>query len=158
QHWELFGGIVVVYGVLNIILIQGLSGATNLNNVKTSMDGAFHGVSGKAVSSLASFGYLLATSGSGNACNSGVYQYSLLLVCSLAFIWALRQTIAKNVVKVRESFYGGMYPLIPFLLVFLLIGAQLVPFAIGGAAYSTVLTAGIAVSALEKTLWFLLFV
>src|SRR6185369_11168426 len=38
------------------------------------------------------------------------------------------------------------------------IGAQLVPFAVGGAAYSTVLTAGIAVSAFEKTLWFMLFV
>jgi hypothetical protein len=157
QHKRLFGGVVVVYGLLNLLLVRGLSGSSDLQNFKSVLDSLVHGFGGKLASSLASFAYLLSTSGSGNAANSGMYQTILFLICSLAFIWAFRQTLAKHAITTKQSFYEGMYPLIPFILVFLLIGVQLLPLAIGGSVYSTVFQNGIAVHLWEKVLWLVLF-
>lgn len=160
QMWhnkKLYGGIIVIYGILDMILVRGLSGSNNLSALKTALDGIFHGIGGKLVGSGLSFTYLLATSGSGNTNTSGVYQGILLIACSLAFIWALRQVIAKNRVRIRDSFYLGMYPIVPFMLVFVLICVQLLPLALGGGAYSTVLNNNIVVNFWEKALAFLIF-
>lgn len=158
QHKKLFGGIIVIYGLLNILLVRGLSGSSNLSDLKGTLDSVFHGVGGKLASSATSFVYLLGTSGSGNTATSGVYQSVLLIICSLAFIWALRQVLAKHQVRIRDSFYQGMYPLVPFLLLFLVIGLQLLPLVIGGGLYSTVIGNGIAVHAYEKAFWLVLFI
>jgi hypothetical protein len=157
QNRTLFGGIVLVYGILNIALVRGLSNSNNLEALKTTLDSALHGFGGKVLTSLTSFGYLLATSGSGSLQNSTAYQYILLLFCSLAFIWALRKTLAKQKVTVRDSFYQGMYPLVPFLFVFLILGVQLIPIAGGGGLYALAVSTHIAVVFWEKALLFLLF-
>lgn len=161
QLWQyrlLFGGIAAIYGVLNLLLVRGLAGSSDLVTLKTSLDGLLSGVGGKLTSSFASFVYLLTTSGSGNTASSGVYQSILLIICSLAYVWALRQALAKHTVRIRESFYGGMYPLVPYILLLLLIGVQLLPLIIGGALFSTVVSGGIAVHLWEKGLWLLLFI
>ncbi len=152
-----FGGITLIYGLLNILLVRGLSGSANLVALKSTLDSVFSGAGGKLASSAMSFGYLLLNSGSSNTASSGIYQSILLVVCSLAFIWALRQVLAGHGIRIRDSFYQGMYPLLPFLLVFLLIGVQLLPVGIGGALYSTVVSGGIAVDAWEKAVVFALF-
>ena len=46
-----------------------------------------------------------------------------------------------------------MYPLIPFVLVLMVIGLQLVPLLVGSALYSAVINNGIAVMAIEKIIW-----
>jgi len=154
----LFGGIVLTFGLLDIALVRGTSGGANLGDLKSTLDSVFSGAGGKVASSAFSFGYLLLNSGSGNAVNSGVYQSILLVVCSLAFIWAFRQVLAgRKDVRIRDSFYHGMYPLVPFLLVFLLMVAQLLPIGTGGELYATVIRDGIAVHWWEKVFWFVLF-
>lgn len=161
QLWAnriLFGGIIVIYGILNLVLVKSLSGSSNLVSMKSALDGIFHGVGGKLFGSTISFTYLLATSGSGNTTTSGIYQAILLLACSLAFIWALRQIIAKRKVRIRDSFYLGMYPVVPFILVFLVICIQLIPLAVGGAAYIAVLNNNIVVGLWEKLLALLIFI
>jgi len=160
QLWsnkKLFGGIVLIYGVLNIALVRGLSGSSDLGTLKQTIESLVGGVGGKAVSAFGGFAYLLATSGSGSMSNSGPYQYLLLILCSLAFLWALRQVSAKNKPRIRDSFYLGMYPLIPFLLVFLILCVQLVPLAAGGAIYATALSGSLALNGWEKILFFLGF-
>jgi len=160
QLWQnkgLFGGIVAIFGVLNIALVRGLAGSSNLNAIKTTLDCALHGVTGKITSSVVSFAYLLATSGSTGAQDASMYQYLLLTVCSLAFIWALRQVIAKDKVRVRDAFYLGMYPIIPFLLVIVCIGVQLLPMALSGGLYVLVAVNQIAIGFWEKSLFFLFF-
>ncbi len=158
QNKKLFGGIVITYGVLNIILVRGLSGSSDLATIKSSLDGALHGFGGKTVESLTSFGYLLTTSGSGSASGSGVYQFLLLTVSSLAFIWALRQKLAQRTVGIRDSFYKGMYPLVPFVLLVMLVMIQLIPTLIAAGLYQVVLANGIAVNTWEKVLWLVLFI
>jgi hypothetical protein len=156
-HKRLFGGIVLAFGILNIVLVRGVAGSNDLTNLKSSLDDTFKGVGGEAASSLLGFTYVLASSGSGSTSTSGIYQTILLLICSLAFIWALRQTLAKNQVHVRDSFYRGMYPLVPFVLVIGLLGIQLIPLAVGGGLYTSILNSGIAAHWYEKVLWLVLF-
>jgi hypothetical protein len=91
-----------------------------------------------------------------NTPNGGIYQSILLIVCSLAMIWLLRQSQAKKPIGTKLAFYRGMYPLIPFLAVMLIIGIQLLPLSIGAYLYSA-LVSGIAVHGWEILLSFLLF-
>ncbi len=158
QNRELFGGVILVYGILNLVLVRGLSGSANLAAFKAQTEALAHGVTGGLLTSFGGFAYLLSTSGSGNAATSGVYQSLLLLICSLAFIWVLRQTIAHHRVRIRDSFYHGMYPLIPFLLTFLLLAIQLLPLVIGGSLYSLVTLSGIEVYIWGRLFWLALFI
>lgn len=157
-NWKLFGGIVLVFGLLNIILVRSLSGAYDITTLKHSIDDATQGVSGALTSSMISFVYVVGSSGNGGKQDSAIYQTILILVCSLAFIWTLRQVVADKKVKIRDGFYRGMYPLIPFMLVFGLIGVQLLPLAIGGGLYATVVSGGIAVHLWEKAIFLALFI
>jgi hypothetical protein len=158
DNWRLFGGIVLIFGVLNLILVKGASGGYDISSLKDSLDGAFKGVGGKLTGSLVGFVYVVANSGGSSDQNSSIYRTILILVCSLAFVWALRQVLAGKKIKIRDGFYQGMYPLIPFSLVIGLIGIQLLPLAIGGGIYSTVATSGIAAHLWERLLWLVLFV
>jgi len=160
QFWQqkaLFGGITLLYGFLNLVLVRGIAGSSNMGTLKSVLNGLDHGFKGKLIASTGSFVYLLATSGSGSSANSGVYQFLLLLLCSLAFIWVLRQVLAGHPVRVRDGFYLGMYPLVPFILMLLLFAAQLIPLALGGSIFSTITVNGIAVHFWERALWFMLF-
>ncbi|HSX07006.1 MAG TPA: hypothetical protein VLG92_04770 [Candidatus Saccharimonadia bacterium] len=157
QHKELFGGIAVLYGLLNMLLVRGIAGSNNLDNLKAVLS-LTHGFTGKVITSAGSFVYLLSTSGNGTSATSGIYQAILLLVCSLAVIWALRQTLANHQVRVRDGFYQGMYPLVPFLLMCLLLGVQLLPLLLGGGLYGTVMANGIAAHTWERALWLGLFI
>jgi hypothetical protein len=158
QHKWLFAGIVAFYGVFDILLVRGLSGGADISQLKGAIDSAVHGAGGKVVSSVASFGYLIATSGGSSSQGTIVYQYLLLLFCSLAFIWALRQTLAGHKIRIRDAFYQGMYPLIPFLLVLLVISIQLLPLVGGGALYTLALSGGIAITWWEKALFLVVFI
>lgn len=156
QHKQLFAGITLVYGVLNVVLAQGLGG-TDVNDLKDQLGEIFTGNYGSLTSSLIIFTSLLGSAGNSSSELAGAYQLFLALIASLAIIWALRQTVAGSKIRIRDSFYRGMYPLIPFILVLLVIGLQLIPLAIGSTLYSLVVTNGIAVLAIEKVLWSLLF-
>ena len=80
------------------------------------------------------------------------------MITSLAVIWALRQVLAGVRVRVRDAYYLGMYPLIPFILVLLVIAVQLLPLVIGGTIYGIVISNGIAVYTVEKLAFALLFI
>jgi hypothetical protein len=155
-HKGLFGGIIVIYGILNVFLVRSLTGSSNLAAVKLAIDSTVHGIGGHLLSSVGSFAYLLASSGSGNAQSSSAYQYLLLLFCSLAFIWAFRQVAAKNKVRIRDAFYHGMYPLVPFFLVFLVFCLQLSPAVLSGTAFSLATANHVATTGLEKLPFILL--
>jgi hypothetical protein len=131
---KLFLGIFAIYGVLNILFVHGLSSGTV--TLATIFGGA----------------------DSNTNAATGVYQLVLGLIASLATIWALRQVSAGEKIRIRDAFYKGMTPLIPFVLVFVVIALQTVPFLIGGGLYNLAVSYGIAATLMEKALWGLLFV
>ena len=156
---KLFLGIALIYGILSLVLVRGFSIQSGLSELKDVLSAQFPGASGQALTASSLFIYMLGSSGSTDAGGS-VYQTILFFVVSLATIWALRQAYASKLsqkIRIRDSFYRGMYPLVPFVLVGLVILLELIPVAIGGFLYSTVLANGIAVEFIEKFLFAALF-
>jgi hypothetical protein len=157
-HKRLFIGITLVYGLLNIILTQGLSGATDVATLKHSVNQVFTGHLGGLASGLSVFALLVGSAGNNSNPTAGAYQLFLGLIASLAIIWALRQILAGAPgLRIRDAYYRGMYPLVPFVLVLLVVGLQLIPLLVGSAVYGLVINNGIAVYFVEKLLWALIY-
>lgn len=155
-HRRLFIGITLIYGFVNLLLVQGFSSGADVSTLKESFNQAFTGNFGFLTSSISTFVVLLGTAGNTTSQTAGAYQVFLAIVVSLAIIWALRQVAAAGNPRVRDAFYRGMAPLVPFMLVLLVIGFQLLPLTIGSGLYSIVVNNGIAVYAVEKIIWALL--
>ncbi len=158
KHWRLFTGIILIYLVLTLLLVKGLKFGTDIGEIKTTMLSIFSGQTAQLSASFAVFGILLNSAAATSGGAAGAYQSILLVTTSLAIIWALRQILAKpkTKLKVRSAFYRGMYPLVPFLLVLLVIGLQLIPFLVAGWLYDVVISGGLASTTLETVLWLVL--
>lgn len=153
SHKGLFIGITLVYGLLNLLLVHGLAGSSDLSDLKHTFDQIFTGHFGSLASGLGVFVTLVSSSGNASSDTAGAYQVFLSIIASLAIIWALRQTMAGVNLRIRDAFYKGMYPLVPFILVLLVIGLQFIPLLAGVSLYSIVVNNGIAILGLEKFLW-----
>lgn len=157
QHKKLFVGITLVYGLLNVVMAQGLSGGTDVSTLKDSLGQISTGNFGALASGLGVFVLLIGSAGNNSSPTAGAYQLFLALIASLALIWTLRQVLAGKTLRIRDAYYRGMYPLVPFVLVLLVIGLQLIPLLIGTTLYSLVISNGIAVYFVDKLFWALLY-
>ena len=156
RYKKVLGGVLLVYAVLQLVFVQGVLGsdfAEMSELVKGLMDGAWAGLA----SGVTLLSYLAGSAGQAATAEAGIYQTVLLVFVSLAFIWGLRQLLADKTIRIRDTFYQGMYPLVPFLLVVAVIGLQLIPLLIGSWLYQTVVSVGIAVSFIEQAIWLLIF-
>lgn len=158
QYRWLFLGIVAVYSVLEIVLVRGMSSGVpgGIGPMKTALGALFGGNLGQLSAGLAVFAYLV-TSSSGSSSPDTLGQTLVVVAVSLAIIWSLRQVGAGRRPRVKDAFYQGMYPLVPFVLVLTVVGLQLLPLLIGAGLYNLVTSNGIAVYAVEKVAWALLF-
>jgi len=151
-------GITAVYAIGALLLVRGFTSNQDLSSFRALLDGIFTGAGGKAQSVALQLSYLFGGFNKTDSPNGSLYQTILLVVCSLALIWVFRQTQAKKTVTTKTAFYNGMYPVIPFLGVLLIVGIQLVPASIGSYLYSTLVSTGIAVQPWEKLAAILVFV
>jgi hypothetical protein len=151
KNWKVFLGIVLIYGVLNLVLVQSFN-AADVNQTKDNLDALNTGRFGNIMSSLMLFIYMSSSSGNINNTTAGAYQLMLTVITSLALIWTLRQVHAQKTIRIRDGFYWGMYPLVQFILVIAAIIAQLLPIVLGGYMYNLI-TTGIASTGIELTLW-----
>lgn len=154
---KLFLGITLVYGLLNLLLVQGLTAGTNVSELKAQLEQVFTGNFGSVASSLSVFVVLVSSAGNSDGGAAAVYQVFLAIIASLAIIWSLRQASSGVKIRIRDSYYQGMYPLIPFIIVLLVIGLQCLPMLLGASIYSIVTANGIAILAVEKLLWAVLY-
>ncbi|HET9174469.1 MAG TPA: hypothetical protein VFN56_04270 [Candidatus Saccharimonadales bacterium] len=153
RHKALFAGIIIIYGLLNVVLVQGLANSTDVTSLKQTLNQAFTGHLRQVTSGLAIFVILVGSAGNGSSPTAGAYQVFLIVIVSLAVIWALRQVLAGTSVRVRDAYYKGMYPLIPLVLVLAMIAVQLLPLVIGASIYSLVVNNGIAVNGWQQAAW-----
>jgi hypothetical protein len=156
-HKKTLAGITLVYGLLNLVLVQGIAGNSDLGNIKHTLDQIFTGHLASLASGLSVFALLVSSAGNSSSPTAGAYQFFLGLIGSLAMIWALRQLLSGKKLRFRDAYYRGMYPLVPFVLVLVVIALQLIPLLVGSTLYSIVITNGIAVAAGEKLAWAVLF-
>lgn len=148
QYWKLFGRILLVYVLLTLVLVGGLGGF-NVAKVKES----FADQVGQVNATISLFSLLLGSAGSTASATGAAYQTIVVVGISLATIWSLRQIMAGKKIGVRDAFYRGMYPLVPFVIVFLFICLQLLTAVIGSFIYRTVFTGGLVVGGWEKVVW-----
>ena len=157
RNWKVFTGIIVIYGLLNIVLVQGFNAGGNLTEVKDALNELFTGNFAQLATGATLFVQLLSTSGNTENPAAGAYQLILVLTVSLALIWTLRQLYAGHTVRIRDGFYRGMFPFVPFVLVLCVIGLQLIPAFIGAFLYTQVTGGTIAVTMIEHVLWGFVF-
>jgi hypothetical protein len=157
RYKRLFIAITLIYGLLSLVLVQGLASSTDVAGLKKQLNDVFTGNFKALSSSLSIFVVLLGSAGNSNSQTAGAYQLFLAIITSLALIWALRHVLLGNTIRARDAFYRGMTPLVPFILVLIVIGLQTLPLVIGSSIYGLVISNGIAVHLFEKVLWAALF-
>lgn len=159
HHKKLFGGILLLYGALYFILVRGLAGNFQLHETRQAIEDAVSGEGGQLATATTLFGVLIGGGSSTTSESGGVYQVVLFVIFSLAVIRALRQTFEdRGKATIKGSLYQGMYPLVPYVLVGLVILLQLVPALIGVTVFGIVTANGIAVNGIEQLLWLLVLV
>lgn len=156
RNWRLFAGIIVIYLILTVILVKGFGGGVGLTDFKNLLQDTFEGSASELFTGVALFGVLLGSAGSSATETGAVYQSMLLVLFSVILIWILRQTYAAKKVSVKDGFYKGVYPLIPFTLVLFIVGLQLIPLAVASALYAIVIEGALAATYTETVLWLLL--
>lgn len=159
RHRKLFLGISLVYALLYILLVKGISSSFQLGNLRSTLEDTFGTDTGSIGNGIALYSLLLGTAGASNSSVGGAYQTAILAVVSLALIYALRLTYNKEAsLKVKDAFYKGMYPLVPFILVSFIIILQLMPALIVGSLYATVQSNGVVLGALQQGIAFVVLV
>lgn len=156
RNKKLFGGILLVYALLYILLVKGLAANFQLGETRNAIETALGDNLGKPELGLALMGALVGTTGNTAGASANVYQLLLFIIISLVIIWCLRQTFeTKKDLRIRTAFYSSMYPFIPYILVWLVIALQFLPALAGLTIYGLVTANGIAVNAFEQIVWFL---
>lgn len=147
----------LVYGLLTLVFVRGFSSPVNIDQIRDS----FSEVVDADISALATnftvFNLMLQSTTSAAGDVAGLYQIFFLVISVLALIWLFRQQQAGNKVTIKQAFYRGMYPLIPFTLLVVVVGLQTIPASIGNFLFRTVIDNGLAINMLEQTVWLLLF-
>lgn len=147
-HKKVFLAILAIIGVAQAFIVQGIV-RTDFASVHNEVQSVFgtRSVSGGFVSYI----YLLGSSD--QASGAGLAQFCFTVLAVLAIVWALREVASGKVPRVRDAFYKSTTPLIPFVLVSLWGGLQLLPGLTGLWLYSMVVANGIAVHIYEQLLW-----
>lgn len=135
RSWKSLLGVVLLYGVLNVIFVQSFS-TLDIAEVKDGLAELFAGDWSELIGGVSIFAYLIGTATVSVSQAAGVYQFLLLLISSLATIWILRQTFTDKKFRFRDAYYKGMHPLIPFLLVLTAVTLQTIPVLLGTYLYS----------------------
>lgn len=142
----------IVYGVLTILLVRGFTSPIDTSELELLYEDLFGGELSALTTSLTTFGLLLGASAEVGGDIAQIYQSILILLASLAIIWLYRQQQAGNRVTMKEAFYRGMYPLVPFLLILGVIALQFLPGLIGNFIYTAAITGDLLFGAFEHAL------
>lgn len=154
---RVFIGITLIYALLVFVFVKSFSGGLNVVQLKHSLDGLFTGSVKTWGSSLTIFSLLLGSASATKGETASMYQTIILLLVSLAYIWALRETQSnsKQTATVKDSFYKGAAPIVPFLIVLFIISLQLIPIVFANFFYSFVIVGGYAATVPEQVLWYM---
>jgi hypothetical protein len=134
---KLFIGIIAVYGVLYLLFVKGISANFQLGSLKDNLTTALGGKMSALGTGVALYGLLLGSASTTSNDSGGIYQTLLIIIVSLALIWALRQTHNKTVkLRTRDAYYKGMFPLVPFAIILIIMFVQFLPALITASLYS----------------------
>ena len=154
-QWPFWLKFIALLAVLNLILVHNLG--NDIASLKSQL-AAFLGAN-SAATGLGTYALLLASNSTATG-SAGVYQYILLIIGSLAAIWSLRQLFSDQppaVLRLRDSYYRGMFPLIPFVLVLTVLSLELIPAILAGSLYGVMANGGIIRAWYEQVIFLMIF-
>ncbi len=149
-------GIILWFGLAYLIIVTGFSGGSNVVAIKQQFSGFFHGNFSQLDSGLGVYAVLLGSVGNSSNGTSISVAAFVIVVAILALIWAYRQIVNGTTIRIRDAYYRGMYPLIPFLGILLIISLELLPIIAGISLYTFATYNHVAVDLVEKSLFGLL--
>ena len=136
---------LLVFALLLVVFVRGLSGGVNLTDLKEQVKESTGAEGDALVVSTVLFTNLIASTSTTTSDVAAMYQAIIILICSLAFIWILRQISASRVesFRIRDAFYRGPQQIVPFLLVLGVIALEFIPMSIGSFLLTTASGTGI---------------
>lgn len=154
RHFWLILKILIIHLVLYLVFVKTPATTLSVDEIKETVnlalgEGGDRTVNG-TLATLSTVIGLNAVTGA-NSAKSSV----LILLMSLVYIWAIRQTINGHTIKARDAYYQGFAPLISSLLILVVMTLQLTPFALVSFLYSVARTGGVFVSGLEDMSFFI---
>lgn len=154
---KLFAAILGVFALLYAVFVRGFAGS-DLSVVKEAFTGEGVASSSQVATGFGLFVYLIGNASTAQSEVASLYQFAFICIGSLALIWTFRQlqSNAKSVVTMRRAYYLGTAPLVPYVLVIVVILAQLLPALIGTTLYQQVSSTGLAASSVEMLAWLIL--
>lgn len=155
-NWRFFGGILLVYVGINILLVRSFNTSIDLPGLKKNLIDSGQ-VSGGFNTGFALYGFLLGSASTTGEGIAGAYQTVLLLLTSLATVFGLRNIFANKTVTVKEAYYNSGTQFVPVLLVLGVFLIQLIPFFIGATIYNTALDSGAVASIIEQTVFAIIY-
>jgi hypothetical protein len=132
-------GFAIIYGLLNLLFVRGLTSPFDIENIEQVLSEALGGESAGLETGFTAFGLLVGASSAGSEITR-LYEFIFFILSSLALIWLYRQQQSGNSVTVKMAFYRGMYPLVPFVLVLMVVFLQAIPLIIGNTLYTTLIS------------------
>jgi len=140
----------LIYTVVYALFIKGLSGFTQETvELKEELSAVGDGNIGRVITFLALYATLISSLTADDELKN-FYMVAILVIFSLAFIWLIRKLHGREVTTtVKDSFYRGMGPLIPFLGVIFVMMLEIVPAGLGGILLSTAQSSGVVTTSAE---------
>lgn len=158
KNKKLFVTLTLIYSVLVFVFVKGFGSTFDFASTNNQISDYLGDKSKSLGSSVALFEHLIGKSSATDVGNSGILQILITFIMVLATIWLCRELFAGNKPKVKHGFYKGMYPIVPFFLVLVVLAIQLIPLAVGNFLVSTVFGNGLAVTSIEKLLWVSIYI
>ncbi len=141
KHWKPLGFIVLVHSIVLVFFLRSAE-AISIDDlrdlVSENVDNSLIVLPITALVAL--------TFGEETSASFVILTLFLLTLTSLASIWMVRRLYAEQKFVLRDAFYRGTYPLVPYLLLVGLTFLQAVPFFAGSLLFSIVSLGGIATS------------
>jgi hypothetical protein len=153
KRWKVFSIIAGLYLALTVIMVKGMAGSADVSAIKDAVNKALNGQGNDLTVGFSVLGTLVGQTANPSNQAAGVYQMVLFVCFSLVIIWAFRQAYAKTSFTVRDAFYKAPTPLVPFVIVLLVMGLQLLPLILANLLYGVVLVQGVARTTIEQIVW-----
>lgn len=152
QFWKPLFGILAVYLILNIFFASGLSSLTgSVDSIKQNLDSRSIG------SAVGGLSLLIGSAGASGSTTGAALQSVLLVVGSLVIIWAIRHLLAGKSITVKQAYYKGPAPVVPFLLIIAVLILQLLPITLGGRVLAAILSSAFVNSGAANVIFVVLF-
>lgn len=145
-------GVSIVYGLGVLLFARALSAGVDIAALSDTIRSVTSNVFEARVVEL---GVLFNGTNTAASTSGTIFQILFFIVCSLALIWIFRTAHAHNAVSTKAALYQGMNQIVPYTIVLFIVCLQLLPLVIGSYLYSSLIYNGIAVTASEQFVSFL---